>query len=223
MTTSKSCTDKLSLHSFLSLLSSPTSLCLDPSNAYLHGLVIPASEYSSAAAERAFGPNGRLSSLTGQPDSNVSGGYSFHPINISGTSQEFAYSRRAGGEKRLIGSDITTLAIPTHGIQQTLTKGRLRGRREGDPLGGSVVCRKEIWKIVQEIVRENTTSESIRLAADGGPTKTYQGLKQSVAVACRAKCKSWVTCEGNGLEGWGDSADEDVKWSLEGDISEKPP
>ena len=223
MTTSKSCTDKLSLRSFLSLLSSPASLCLDPSNAYLHALVIPASEYSSAAAERAFGPNGRLSSFAGPADSKVSGGYSFHPIKVSETSQEFAYSRRAGGDKRLVGSDITTLAIPTHGIQQTLTKGRLRGRREGDPLGGSAVCRREIWKIVQEIVRKNTASQAIRQAADGGPTKTYQGLKQSAAVACRAEGKSWVTSDGNGLEGWGDSANEDVKWSLEGAVSKKPP
>jgi hypothetical protein len=100
-------------------------------------------------------------------------------------------------------------------MQQTLNKGRLRGRREGDPLGAAAVSRRGMMRIVQEIVLDRVTNDKVRQAAMGGSRRTYGGLKQSPVLSIRASIKSRVTGAGNGLQGWRVAADDDVDWSLE--------
>ena len=59
-TLSKSCSDKIALKQSTSLLSSLAALLVDPKGAYIDTLVLPLSQYSSTACERAFAASGRM-------------------------------------------------------------------------------------------------------------------------------------------------------------------
>lgn len=65
-TLSKSCSDKIALKQCTSLLSSLASLLVHPANAYIDTLVLPESQYSAVACERAFSGTGRMKSLVGK-------------------------------------------------------------------------------------------------------------------------------------------------------------
>lgn len=187
-------------------------------NAYLDILVLPASQHSSTASDRALGITGRLSPLAGH---SWPGGYVFHPLTVRTTTREFAFSRRAGGKRKAIGSDITTVSVPTASLTQTLTRGRLRGRRAGDPLGGSIICRREVWKAVKEVLvlaHDKAIFDLDRQvqALAGGESENYRGLKLSELLQGRQKIKADLTGPSGVLKGWGPrrEGDRDDGWSL---------
>ncbi|KAI9720832.1 MAG: hypothetical protein M1812_002671 [Candelaria pacifica] len=146
-TLSKSCSDKLSLKTCISLLSSSTSVLISPFNAYLHTLTLPSSQYSSTACSRAFGPQGRMAPLVNK---QWEGGYRYRSFEIMTTSREFEFSRRGRGKAKLVASNLS--AVWTTYGQETLVNGVLQGRRLGDAKGGSMICRKGIWKVVGEVI-----------------------------------------------------------------------
>ncbi|UKZ74065.1 hypothetical protein TrVFT333_001720 [Trichoderma virens FT-333] len=65
-TLSKSCSDKIALKQCTSLLSSLASLLVNPANAYIDTLVLPESQFSAAACERAFSAVGRMKPVAGK-------------------------------------------------------------------------------------------------------------------------------------------------------------
>lgn len=90
-TRSKSCSDKLALRQFTSLLSYPASILVAPtSSAYISALILPEEEISRSACDRAFGhgPTGRLKNLVGTncpakgKEEGDSLGYRFRPFNV---------------------------------------------------------------------------------------------------------------------------------------------
>ncbi|KAG9533702.1 adenosine-deaminase domain-containing protein, partial [Aureobasidium melanogenum] len=89
-TLSKSCSDKLALKQYTSVLSAVSSLLIHPENAYIHTLVMPQSQMVSEACARAFGRHGRLSALENAP----SGPFAFRPFAVRPTTREFSFSRR---------------------------------------------------------------------------------------------------------------------------------
>ncbi|KAJ1336037.1 tRNA-specific adenosine deaminase 1 [Microdochium nivale] len=113
-TMSKSCSDKLSLKQCTSLLSSISSLIVDPQHAYISAVVMPESQFSATGCARAFSAQeeqgGRMLPLVSSPlspnldDAMLVGrraGYHFQPFQVltvpaaSHTAAEFHYSKRS--------------------------------------------------------------------------------------------------------------------------------
>lgn len=148
LTLSKSCSDKLALQQFTSLLRSLTSILISPLGVYIDTLILPVSQYTQKALDRAFSIRGRIS-----PADNMvwSGGYSFNPFKVCKTDVEFEFSRRntATSVESFKGSNICAVYNPD--LQQTLINGVLQGRRQFDGKGGSALCSARLYDLVDQI------------------------------------------------------------------------
>ncbi|KAL8705590.1 MAG: hypothetical protein Q9201_001277, partial [Fulgogasparrea decipioides] len=193
-TLSKSCSDKLALKQCISLLSSCTSLLVNPGNAYLESLIIPKSQYVEHACDRSFGPNGRMKSVAGR---QWPGGYAYRPFKIRTTDREFTYSRRSkpASSKELRTSNIAAVRNPN--LHEALIVGRLQGRQKLDPKAASAICSKRMWKMTLQVLAAlgiprllQTVSESLNA----------QSWKESTLFADRHRVKADVRSEA--LKGW---------------------
>jgi len=208
-TLSKSCTDKLALKQATSLLSSPASLLICPANAYLHTLILPASQIVPAACERAFSRSGRLATLTDASIASWGGGYTFRAFAVAPTTREFRWSRRrVAALETPVPSNLSAAWTPAW--QETLIGGVLQGRKQLDPRGASRLCRRRGWALAVRIVG--------LLSAEGkggygvGRAERYGDVKRSGAFAARSRVKADMKMAG--LQGWvGTTGDED--WSLD--------
>ncbi|EPE26452.1 adenosine-deaminase-containing protein [Glarea lozoyensis ATCC 20868] len=194
-TLSKSCTDKIALKQSTSLLSSITSLMVSPENIYIHSLVLPHSQLSTVAVERAFSPSGRLKELDGR---EWDSGYRFSPFRVLGTTREFSYSRRQNDAKELVPSNISSLWTP-YGAE-TIIGGTMQGRKQFDVRGASKVCKRRLWKLAAEISSAAESTEwGTYLLKD-----KYLNLKDGDMLAQRRKVKEdvrkvmggWIRNEG---------------------------
>ena len=94
LTLSKSCSDKLSSRTYLSLLLTPTTYLITPQvpQAYISTLTIPKTEFSEVGCARVFGCEygGRLSPLLCKRSKNLVGAddsaYNFNPFKLQTTS-----------------------------------------------------------------------------------------------------------------------------------------
>ncbi|KAI9849445.1 MAG: hypothetical protein M1837_004065 [Sclerophora amabilis] len=187
-TLSKSCTDKLSHHQATSLLSSLSSLLLDPSSAYLHTLVLPSSQTCPAACTRAFKRSGRMSPLV-QQGNKWRGGYGFRPFTIGTTEKEFKFSRSANtnapspatNPSRGTFAPSNISAVYTPRLQETLINGVLQGRRQADPRSGSALCRRGMCKAVM-LVLSCLEGLQIRHTMTGSGVATPSGVGQDVGA-----------------------------------------
>ncbi|KFY88218.1 hypothetical protein V500_06500 [Pseudogymnoascus sp. VKM F-4518 (FW-2643)] len=204
-TLSKSCSDKITLKQITSVLSSITSLLVSPENAYLQTLTLPESQYVEAGCERCFSPRGRLKDLQVPP----SGGYSFQDFKIITTKREFAYSRRDADGSPLLSDAISPSNIAASWspyFEETLIGGVLQGRKQNDPRGASVVCKKRMWELAHDITRlldlEDTSSVESSPSHEVGSVKgrkTYEGMKQSQLLQDRMVAKNNAR---KTLKGW---------------------
>mgnify|MGYP001587207723 CR=1 FL=1 len=213
-TLSKSCSDKITLKQITSVLSSISSLLISPENAYLQTLTLPESQYVEAGCERCFSPRGRLKGLQVPP----SGGYSFRDFRMMTTKREFAYSRRDADSSPLLSDAISPSNIAASWspyFEETLIGGVLQGRKQNDPRGASVVCKKRMWELAEEITRlldlevsssvESPLSHEVESGA-GKSRKTYEDVKQSQLLQDRIAAKSNAR---QTLKGWaGNDGDE---------------
>ncbi|KAI9858080.1 MAG: hypothetical protein M1813_007892 [Trichoglossum hirsutum] len=191
-TLSKSCSDKLTLKQCTSVLSCLTSLFISPQNAYIHTIILPTSQHSEIACDRAFSPTGRMKVVAGR---EWGGGYKFRPFSVKTTSREFKFSRRGVMAKKLTASNISTVWTPN--IQETLIGGVLQGRKQFDPRGASQICRRQMWKMVLDVVVlcGLVGLESIVSGCRYGQVKEGLGVLRE-----RKKVKNEVTDEA--LKGW---------------------
>ena len=156
---SKSCSDKLSSRTFLSLLLTPTTYLITPQapQTYISTLTIPKTEFNEVGCARAFGceDGDRLSPLLCQRPQNMAGVdssvYTFHPFKLQTTSMCFPFSRRQGAQVDLpppTPSNISSIFIPPHGIHETIISGVLQGRKafRSGIQGASVGSKMRIWK-----------------------------------------------------------------------------
>lgn len=200
-TLSKSCSDKITLKQITSVLSSITSLLITPENAYLQTLTLPASQYVAVGCERCFSPRGRLKDLQLSPG----GGHSFQDFNMMTTGREFAYSRRDADGSALLSDAISPSNIAASWspyFEETLIGGVLQGRKQNDPKGASVVCKKRMWELARDITRlldlEDSPSDGPESEAVKG-LKTYEDMKQSQLLQDRMAAKSNAR---QTLKGW---------------------
>lgn len=207
-TLSKSCSDKLALKQCTSLLSSPASLLISPENAYIHSLILPSSQYVASACQRAFGSEGRMKPVAGR---EWPGSYAFHPFEVRTTSLEFPYSRRASYQPKMRQKGFNTSMLWTLRIQETLINGVLQGRKQTDPRGATVVCRKSQLGLVAQILRILAIPSFAKILS----STTYSELKAGDILADRRGAKNEVRAEA--LKGWIPNSGDD--FDLEPDLA----
>lgn len=204
-TLSKSCTDKLALKQATSLLSSPVSLLICPSNAYLHTLILPASQLVPTACERAFARSGRMAALTDASIASWGAGYTFRAFAVAPTTREFNWSRRSTADAQTpVPCNLSAVCTPAW--QETLIGGVLQGRKQMDPRGASRLCRRSSWGLALRIAGA--------VGAEGalGSAVRYGEFKQSAALTARRRVKQDMKM--GGLKGWvGNTGDE--AWCLD--------
>ncbi|KAI4721196.1 adenosine-deaminase domain-containing protein [Aureobasidium sp. EXF-10727] len=202
-TLSKSCSDKLALKQYTSILSAVSSLLIHPENAYIHTLVMPQTQLVPEACERAFGRNGRLSAL----QHTSSGPFAFRPFTVRPTTREFAFSRRIADASTtsIVPSNISSLTCGTK--QETLINGTLQGRKQGDPRGASAVSRRSMWALALKVAV--SLAQPALIAALSA--KSYAEFKANETLAERENAKQ--TAKDLSLQGWKRNLGDD-EWSL---------
>ncbi|KAL8815513.1 MAG: hypothetical protein Q9223_005357 [Gallowayella weberi] len=193
-TLSKSCSDKLALKQCTSVLSSCTSLLVNPANAYFESIILPKSQYVQDACERSFGPEGRLKPMARH---RWTGGYAFRPFEVRSTNREFTYSRRSkpASSRELRTSNVAAVFNPY--VQEALILGRLQGRQKLDPKGASAICSKRMWATTIQVLAALGTPQLLQQIS-GSPR--VRDWKDSRLFADRRRVKADVTAEA--LSGW---------------------
>lgn len=199
---SKSCSDKLALKQYTSVLSAVSSLLIHSENAYIHTLVMPQSQMVPEACDRAFGRNGRLSALQNTSSKH----YAFRPFTVRPTTREFAFSRRtADASITVVPSNISSFTYGSK--QETLINGSLQGRKQGDARGASAVSRRSMWALALKTAIL-LAQPALVAALD---VKSYAEVKASNMLVDREAAKQ--TARDTSLRGWKRNVGDD-EWSL---------
>ncbi|UNI24209.1 tRNA(Ala)(adenine(37)) deaminase [Purpureocillium takamizusanense] len=195
-TLSKSCSDKLALKQCTSLLSSLAALLIDPAGAYIDTIVLPASQYSSTACERAFAAAGRMGAVTARED--WSDGYAFRPFVVETTTREFGFSRRAvQARAEGISPSNVAAAWALSGVEESILGGVVQGKRPFDPRGASRMSRRQMWVLARDVAGQLRGSDNIRHSLDG---KSYHEVKHGPLLAARRAAKA--ATRSTALAGW---------------------
>ena len=221
-TMSKSCTDKLTLKQVMSILCFPASLIIaSTANTYLSGLIVPSTRYSEEGFVRAFGPNGRLSSLqTWQLPASTQ----YRPFQIfvlPSDFEQFPFSRTDTAQGSIKAGNVSAVFVrrtlgSSMDTNETILGGVKQGHRpfESDPKKPSVACRLKLWEAVRSIIDSLQEKESIPVEikqelSRAGAATTYAQLKASDLHADRRAAKGIVTRslgkwpKNSGDENWG--------------------
>lgn len=200
-TLSKSCSDKIALKQCTSLLSSLTSMLVNPANAYIDTLVLPESQYSAVACERAFSATGRMGSLVGKQWNE---GYAFKAFKVEATTVEFEFSKRAvQARSSTISASNLAATWSASGFEETILGGVLQGRKQFDVRGASKTSRRQMWIAAKQLSDELSATDAGELAglqehfSSGG---SYQGIKDGPLLAERRHVKSQA--RQLSLKGW---------------------
>ncbi|KAL7916179.1 adenosine deaminase/editase [Trichoderma velutinum] len=200
-TLSKSCSDKIALKQCTSLLSSLASLLVNPTNAYIETLVLPESQYSAAACERAFSATGRMKPVAGKQWAE---GYSFRPFNVEATSVEFEFSKRAvQARSKVISASNLAATWSASGFEETILGGVLQGRKQFDIRGASKTSRRQMWIKSKGLSDQLSTSNAGRykgLQEHFSSANSYQDIKDGPLLAERRQVKTQV--RQLALKGW---------------------
>lgn len=212
-TLSKSCSDKLASKQCTSLLSSLSSLFVDPANAYIDTLVLPDSQHSSTACERAFSSNGRMSSVASK---TWPGGYSFQPFNIETTDVEFEYSKRsvAARSGKTSASNLAA-AWSLSGAEESIIGGVLQGRKPFSHKGASRMSRRQMWQSSHDLAAQLRKWPEIRNTLS---VSKYGNVKKGQLLAQRRQVKADV--RSMALAGWIRN-DGDSSFSIDHDVTNK--
>lgn len=154
VTFSKSCSDKLALRQFTSVLLGPVAKLVNPQWFYLTSLVVPESQLKLPDFVRAFGPTGRLSQYETLLDS-FPDDYRPHFFTYLGTSLVFECSKDSVANGK---SSFTSLVwLPSHPCESILG-GVKMGSKPFSGKGQSLVCRKQL---VYQVLRLDQQNQSI--------------------------------------------------------------
>lgn len=207
-TLSKSCSDKFALKQCTSLLSSATSVLICPSNAYCESLVLPVSQYSKTACDRAFGVEGRMKPVLGK---RWLGGYAFRPFKTVTTTREFPFSRHNTTSKRNPPKGSNIAAVYNPFLQETLINGVLQGRKQSDLRGGSGLCNVQMWKLVFQIAAMMALPllpklQSFASNRQAKESELLEARRQVQKAVRQDALKGWIPNEGDVFEIAGDKS-----------------
>ena len=190
---SKSCSDKLALKQFTSLLSSLAALLVEPGNAYLASVVVPESQYVAGGFERSFGASGRLKDAA---DTAFEHGSTFKPFEIRTTEFEFQYSRRSLESQGPSAKSSNICAVWNPHTQETVINGALQGWKQDNPRCASSIARIRMAQTALELMKQ-VDPERYQDCLDAG---TYRSLKDVDLLASRKGVKQAVLS--SSLERW---------------------
>ncbi|KEF57933.1 uncharacterized protein A1O9_05855 [Exophiala aquamarina CBS 119918] len=155
---SKSCTDKLAIKQFLSVIAFPNDLFIEKTdNAYLRTLIVYADQYNETGYCRAFGPEGRLSRISLR-------GKFFDVSKLPPGFPRFAFDRAvltcaSPGQQKPKVSNATALWVldpgeGAGGILEVLINGVKQGYKQWEirERKASVVSRRKLWNMAVTIV-----------------------------------------------------------------------
>lgn len=195
-TLSKSCSDKLALKQCTSLLSSITSLFVDPANAYIHTLILPKSQHSEIACQRSFSAQGRMKSLVGI---EWPGGYSFREFSVVTTDLEFQFSKRAVKARadKISASNLAAI-WSFSGFEENIIGGVIQGRKAFKTNGASRTSRRSMWEAASNLA--GRLGEQYSATAIGLASGTYRGFKEGQLTTHRQQVKD--NARETALAGW---------------------
>ena len=213
-TMSKSCTDKLALKQFTSLLSFPADILVRQTpNCFIQSLVVYQDQYDELGYERALGSRGRLTTTANSAQ--------FFKIETLLTSFPRFDFEKGSSEASFKASNISALWIRGHdaspdtvevllnGVKQGFKQFELRQGKE------SAVCRKQMWylglkieALVPPIHQDDPAAQQPTLLSVNRPT--YRDAKHGAARSARRHMKFAVT---QSLEGWISNTGDEA-WSL---------
>ncbi|KAF2226144.1 adenosine deaminase/editase [Elsinoe ampelina] len=183
ITSSKSCTDKLSLRQYISILSGLCSLFIEPQNAYVCHVIIPESDHTQRSIERAFGPSGRMAQVASWPERS---GYAYRPFRVSTTTRLFSFSRHNESKSGTARKPSNISCIHFGGTKEVLINGAIQGRKQGDPRGASKVSRRSMW-ILAKTVAERLRAPHIEIILG---QQTYGLVKAHEHLHARREAKA---------------------------------
>ncbi|KIW79051.1 hypothetical protein Z517_08891 [Fonsecaea pedrosoi CBS 271.37] len=150
---SKSCTDKIAIKQFTSLLSFPADLFVEKTpNAYVKTVVVYADKYHPGGYQRAFGSRGRLSPLR-----EAGNFFTVAPLPVD--FGRFAFDRRLQSsvdstQTKCKTSNVSAIWVHAADINrrdvvEVLINGVKQGYRQWDERStkASIVSRKELWVV----------------------------------------------------------------------------
>ncbi|RGP60544.1 trna-specific adenosine deaminase 1 [Fusarium longipes] len=184
-TLSKSCSDKIALKQCTSLLSALTSLFIDTTNAYIHTIVLPESQYSHAACKRAFSAEGRLKPLAGKV---WLGGYSFKEFSTLTTGLEFEFSKiavKARADK--ISASNLAATWSSSGFEENTIGGVVQGRKAFNTNAASRTSRRSMWEAASDLA--DRLGVGCPITALYLKSSTYRDMKQGQLLADRRRVK----------------------------------
>ncbi|KAJ4263982.1 hypothetical protein NW762_006020 [Fusarium torreyae] len=195
-TLSKSCSDKIALKQCTSLLSTLTSLFVDPANAYIHSIILPISQYSELACRRAFSADGRMNPVVRK---EWLGGYAFKEFSIVTTDLEFEFSKRAVRARAAKISASNLAATWSHsGFEENIIGGVIQGRKAFKVNGASRTSRRSMCEAASEL------AVSLGDAFPASPKNlgggTYRDIKEGPLTAHRQRVKG--EARETALRGW---------------------
>ncbi|SPJ81771.1 probable tRNA-specific adenosine deaminase 1 [Fusarium torulosum] len=195
-TLSKSCSDKLALKQCTSLLSSITSLFVDPANVYIHTLILPKSQYSDIACRRSFSAQGRMKPLVGI---EWPGGYSFREFSVTTTDLEFQFSKRAVKARadKISASNLAAI-WSLSGFEENIIGGVIQGRKAFKTNGASRTSRRSMWEAASNLA--GRLDEPYSATAIGLASGTYRDFKEGQLTTHRQQVKD--NARETALVGW---------------------
>ncbi|KIY00164.1 uncharacterized protein Z520_03849 [Fonsecaea multimorphosa CBS 102226] len=227
---SKSCSDKLAVKQFTSVLSFPADLFVErTANAYIKSIVVFADQYHPVGYQRAFGPEGRLSPLK---DAATFFTIERLPANFA----RFAFERRlptsaSSMQVKSKTSNISALWVQAAGtnranVVEVLINGVKQGYRQWDDRSAkaSMVSRMELWtiglrisKLLEHVdvfdARNGVPGQSdinwCKMIRSTLSASTYEEAESSTLRMVHKKCKNHVT---DTLDNWTKNAG-DSDWS----------
>ncbi|OCT53125.1 tRNA-specific adenosine deaminase [Cladophialophora carrionii] len=226
---SKSCTDKLAVKQFSSVLSFPADVFIQKSSsAFIQSVVVYSDQYHATGYGRAFGRAGRLSQL-----SDIGHFFSVEPLPVDFPHFTFAKNRQSSGallKTTSKVSNISALAIrrtesDKTDIVEVLVNGVKQGYKQWDERSSkaSVVCRRNLWDVALTISRqleafrdvEQTTRTVTHCKGDWWKdirctlsARTYDDAKSSCLRGPSRDCRKRVTgalgnwCKNTGDGNW---------------------
>ncbi|KIW73935.1 hypothetical protein PV04_02013 [Phialophora macrospora] len=154
---SKSCTDKLAVKQFSSVLSFPADLFIQKTpSAFIRSVVVYSDQYHATGYERAFGRSGRLSKLH-------SLGHVFNVEPLPVEFPRFAFDKRqqSSGALPQTTSKVTNISAllirrtrsDRPDIVEVLINGVKQGYKQWDERSSkaSVICRKNLWDLALSV------------------------------------------------------------------------
>lgn len=187
VTVSKSCSDKMSLKQFTSLLSSATEVVISPENAYIDTVVLPESQFSDVACQRAFSATGRLSALENKTWDTS---HKFQPFTIATTTREFQYSKRSVSSRAAKISASNLAAVWTRaGLEESTINGIIQGRKPGTSKSASETSRIRMWAAAERAMRTLVLEDELHKELF---SRDYESFKSNPVLDVRRRVKADV-------------------------------